>query len=186
MKTKTKYIIGIISFILFMILVAIGYQYLSMKYANLLGHNKKQQHVKAEQFTVYTEKEEPVTLSQLQGKPVILNFWATWCGFCKEEMPAFEELYQKEGTDIHFMMINATDGERETKEKAEQYIKENHFTFPVYYDIEVKTVEQYRINSFPITFFIDKKGNIIKKHIGRITKEILEKEIQNLKEEEKW
>lgn len=125
---------------------------------------------------------EATKLSDFVGKPVVINFWATWCQYCKEEMPYFEEIYKAE-QDIQFMMINATDGEEETKEKAESYIEKNSYTFPIYYDTNLEAVMNYNLYSFPVTVFIDKDGNIRKKHVGLITKEKLQEEINKLKED---
>ena len=97
-------------------------------------------------------------------------------------MPYFEEIYKAE-QDIQFMMINATDGEEETKEKAESYIEKNSYTFPIYYDTNLEAVMNYNLYSFPVTVFIDKDGNIRKKHVGLITKEKLQEEINKLKED---
>lgn len=125
---------------------------------------------------------ETTKLSDFVGKPVVINFWATWCQYCKEEMPYFEEIYKAE-QDIQFMMINATDGEEETKEKAESYIEKNSYTFPIYYDTNLEAVMNYNLYSFPVTVFIDKDGNIRKKYVGLITKEKLQEEINKLKED---
>lgn len=182
MKQGTKWIIITISFIVFMILVAIGYNNIANKYANLFGNKKVQSQKEAVDFSVYDENEEKVNLSNFKGKPVVINFWATWCGYCTKEMPFFEDAYLKE-KDIVFMMINATDGVQETKEKAKQYVKQNNFTFPVYYDKELEATNKYQVYSFPMTLFINKDGNIVTKHIGMITKEKLMEEINKIKEE---
>ena len=72
-------------------------------------------------FTVFDGEGNPVTLESLRGKPVILNFWATWCGYCVMEMPDFQTMYDTYGDEIHFMMVNVTDGYQETKEAASLY-----------------------------------------------------------------
>ena len=69
-------------------------------------------------FTVVDEEGNPVSLSDFFGKPIILNFWASWCGPCKSEMPDFEEAYLEYGDVIQFLMVNCTDGSRETVEGA--------------------------------------------------------------------
>ncbi len=84
----------------------------------------------APDFTVYDVNGNEVSLSDYKGKPVVLNFWATWCYYCKEEMPDFNKAY-KEYPDVQFLMVNATDGVQETKEKAMQYVKDEGFDFPV-------------------------------------------------------
>ena len=76
----------------------------------------------APDFTVYDLEGNPHKLSDFRGKPVILNFWATWCGYCKMEMPDFNEKYQEYGEDVHFLMVNVTDGNQETMETASAFV----------------------------------------------------------------
>ena len=90
----------------------------------------------APDFTAYDENGNQVSLSDYRGKPVVLNFWATWCYYCKEEMPDFNKAYGVY-PDVQFLMVNATDGVQETKEKAMQYVKDEGFNFPVLYDTEM-------------------------------------------------
>ena len=109
-------------------------------------------------FTVYDPEGNAVTLESLRGKPVIVNFWATWCGYCVMEMPDFQEAYEEFGDRIHFMMINVTDGYQETESTARAFIAGQSFTFPVYYDLELSAAGAYGISSMPQTFFIDAEG----------------------------
>ena len=109
-------------------------------------------------FTVYDPDGNAVTLESLRGKPVIINFWATWCGYCVMEMPDFQEAYEEFGDRIHFMMVNVTDGYQETEAAAKAFIAEKGFTFPVYYDLDLSAAGAYGISSMPQTFFIDAEG----------------------------
>ena len=109
-------------------------------------------------FTVYDADGNAVTLESLRGKPVIINFWATWCGYCVMEMPDFQEAYEEFGDRIHFMMINVTDGYQETESAARAFIAGKSFTFPVYYDLDLSAAGAYGISSMPQTFFIDAEG----------------------------
>ena len=92
------------------------------------------QKVFAPDFTVYDADGNEVHLSDFRGKPVVLNFWASWCGPCKMEMPDLEKAYQEYGDQIQFMLVDLTDGSQETVEKASAFIKEQGYTFPVFYD----------------------------------------------------
>ena len=112
-------------------------------------------------FTVYDAEGNPVTLESLRGKPVIMNFWATWCGYCVMEMPDFQSVYETYGDQIHFMMINVTDGFQETQEKAAGFIAEKGFTFPVYYDLELSAASAYGVSAMPVTYFIDAQGQLV-------------------------
>jgi len=113
----------------------------------------------APDFVVYDKDGEEVRLSDFVGKPVILNFWATWCGYCKMHMPVFEEAFQTYGEDIHFVMINLTDGNRETVESASSYIEDTGYSFPVYYDTSYSAAMAYGATSIPVTYFIDADGH---------------------------
>ena len=110
---------------------------------------------------VYDESGSQMRLSQLKGKPVVLNFWASWCEPCKAEMSGFQEAYEKYGDQIHFMMVNMTDGEQETMETARGYIDDQGYTFPVYYDSSSLAAIFYGIQSIPATFFIDAEGYMV-------------------------
>ena len=123
------------------------------------------------------ENGEEYQLSDFKGKPVVLNFWASWCGPCKSEMPDFEKAYQKYKDEISFLMVNLTDGSRETVEKASAHVKEQGYSFPVYYDTMSEAAMTYGVYSIPTSYFIDKEGNIIAHAQGAIDKENLEKGI---------
>ena len=134
----------------------------------------------APDFTVYDEDGNSHKLSDFRGKPVILNFWATWCGFCEAEMPAFEEKYRQYGDQIQFLMVNVTDGQRETVEKAAAFIAERGFTFPVYYDTELRAAFSYNTSSLPVTYFLDAEGYFVAWQQGMLTADILQKGVDLL------
>ena len=115
----------------------------------------------APDFTFYDLEGNAHTLSEYAGKPVILNFWASWCGPCKSEMPDIEGAYKTYGADIHFIMVNLTDGVSETVETASGYISGQGYTFPVYYDLDLAGAEAYKVTGIPVTYFIDANGNIV-------------------------
>lgn len=120
-----------------------------------------QQLQQAPDFVVTDIDGNEVKLSDFQGKPVIVNFWASWCGPCKSEMPDFEEMYQQYGEEIHFVMVNMTDGSRETVEVASEFIAEQGYTFPVYFDTQYSAAITYGVTSIPATYFIDAQGNAV-------------------------
>lgn len=124
-------------------------------------------------FTVYDTDRNPVKLSDFFGKPIIINFWATWCPHCVDEMPLFEEKFKEYGEDIQFLMIDSVDGVRETEEKGEQFIADNGFTFPVYYDTDGDAATVYAVYSLPTSVFIDKDGEVIAYQPGKLTEEML-------------
>lgn len=131
----------------------------------------------APDFTVLDGDGNEVRLSDFTGKPVILNFWASWCPPCKSEMPDFDAAYEQYGGEIQFMMINLTDGSRETVETAKAYIEEQGYGFPVYYDTIPDAAITYGIMSVPATFFIDAERVPVARATGAIDGETLEKGI---------
>ena len=134
-------------------------------------------------FTVYDAAGEPVTLESLRGKPVIVNFWATWCGYCVMEMPDFQAAYEEFGDQIHFMMVNVTDGYQETEAAARAFIAEKGFTFPVYYDLDLSAAGAYGVSSMPVTFFIDAEGMAVAYGRGALDAASLRQGIDMLLEE---
>ncbi len=116
--------------------------------------------VKAADFTVVDIDEVPTTLSSKEGKPVVVNFWASWCSPCKAELPDFEQAYLDYGDDVEFMIVNLTNVS-ETVEKASEYINSQGYTFPVYYDVDQIANDAYGITSIPTTLFIDSEGYIV-------------------------
>ena len=120
-----------------------------------------------------------ITLSSFKGKPVVLNFWASWCGPCKMEMPHFEKMYKELGDEVEFVMVNLTYG-RETMANAKNYVDTNGFTFNVYYDTQGKASTAYNISSIPMTVFIDKDGKLVERKIGTLSEAQLRTRIENI------
>lgn len=133
-------------------------------------------------FTVYDLDGNAHKLSDFRGKPVILNFWATWCGYCQVEMPDFDEKFKEYGDDIHFIMLNVTDGTRETMETASAFIAENGYSFPVYYDTDLDATLSYKTSSLPVTYLLDADGNFVARKQGMMTAETLQRGIDILLE----
>ena len=139
--------------------------------------NEPAELTKAFDFTVYDEEGNAVKLSDFEGKPVVLNFWASWCGPCKSEMPDFEEAYGEYGEEIQFLMVNMTDGYQETIESAKKLITDSGYTFPVYYDTDLEAAKAYSVYSIPVTYFIDKDGYMTAYAQGALDKATLQKGI---------
>jgi cytochrome c biogenesis protein CcmG, thiol:disulfide interchange protein DsbE len=119
----------------------------------------------APDFTLETLDGERVTLSDLRGKVVLLNFWATWCPPCRAEMPAFQETYiEYEDEDFVILAVNATT--QDSLEDITAFIAEYGLSFPIVLDIEGEANRLYQVQSLPTSFFIDEEGIISEVVIG--------------------
>ncbi|MEG2038076.1 MAG: redoxin domain-containing protein, partial [Ruthenibacterium sp.] len=114
----------------------------------------------APDFSLVDADGNRVLLSDYFGKPIVLNFWASWCPPCKAELPDFETVWAELGGEISFLMVNATDGKRETEEIARAFLADAGYAFPAFYDSEQEGVMAYGVSSLPRTLFIDKDGNL--------------------------
>ncbi len=142
--------------------------------------NPEEQTAEVVDFTMLNAEGEPVAFSELLGKPVILNFWATWCGPCQSEMPHIQEAYEQYGEDIGFVLVNLTDGKRDTMDTVKEFVAANGYTFPVYFDTEKKGAYAYGAYSIPLTYFMDAQGAVVSGRLGAMTREDLMEQIQLL------
>lgn len=124
-------------------------------------------------FSVIDMNGNQVNLSDFFGKPIVVNFWTTWCSSCRTEMPAFEELYQIYGDDVVFLMVNLTDGVQDTQGSVKRFVDEAGYTFPVYCDITYSAAKAYGIYSIPETLFINADGEIADRYIGAMNESTL-------------
>lgn len=185
MNKKLKWFIAVILCIVVFIGIYFLYGYLKNHYEpqQLADDQSSEQSASAHlapDFTVTDSAGNQVKLSNYFGKPIVLNFWASWCYYCKVEMPDFETAYKKY-PDVQFLMVNITDGHQETKQSAADFIADSGFTFPVLYDEQLDAAKKYGTNSLPMTVFIDKNGELVTYANGKLSLENLEKAISMIK-----
>lgn len=128
-------------------------------------------------FTLYDNYGNQHTLSEYKGKTVFLNFWATWCPPCREEMPYIEELYKEYNEnkdDVIILGVASPNLGREgTEEHITEFLKDNEMTFPVVFDEKGSLMQGYGMNAFPSTLIIDKEGYITRYIPGAMNKETM-------------
>lgn len=184
MKQKWGWIIGIA--VLAVLLAAAAFLYPRLAEKNEVmpdqnasetaGPPQAQNTVSAPEIVLSDAEGSEIDFSSIRGdKPAVINFWSSKCPPCRSEMPDFEKAYQKYGDTVQFIMINVYGALGETETSGKEYIAEEGYTFPVYYDMDQSATITYGINSFPTSYFIDASGNIVTGARGAITESMLEK-----------
>ena len=116
-------------------------------------------------FALTSLDDRSIGLVDFDGKPVILNFWASWCPPCKAEMPAFQQASMEfSHTDLQIIAVNATS--QDSLINVRQFVDQYDITFPIPLDLTGAITMDYLVHSLPTTFFIDKNGIIVDVIIG--------------------
>ena len=131
---------------------------------------------KAYNFKMTDTKGNETTLKALNGKPIVLNFWASWCPPCKEELDDFENMYRQYRNKINFVMLSVD----EDINDALALIAEKGYTFPVYHDSLGEGSFYYSVSSIPQTYFINSDGYVTNSQIGMISASALENGIKSI------
>jgi thiol-disulfide isomerase/thioredoxin len=124
----------------------------------------------APQFTLPNLYGQQVSLSDFHNKPVMVNFWATWCVPCRNEMPEIENVYRmRQDYGLEVLAINL----KESKDIVEKYVKNNDFSFQILLDEAGEVSDEFQLFGLPTTYFIDKEGVIQYSYMGEMTGEII-------------
>ena len=117
----------------------------------------------APSFTLPSRAGDTVSLAQLKGKVVMLNFWASWCGPCRQEMPLLDQMHKRYSA-LGFTLVGVN-VDANSKD-AEEWLSKTPVSFPVLFDRESKVSAMYEVSAMPSTVFIDRKGNVRYLHRG--------------------
>jgi thiol-disulfide isomerase/thioredoxin len=118
----------------------------------------------------------PLKLSGLRGKPVLVNFWGTWCPPCRAEMPELEKLYSKYKDQVDFVGVSM--GPRDEPAGVDQFVKLNKYSWTFIHDTDSSVSINYQVQGIPSTFFVDKTGIIRSIHVGGADAATLENGLQ--------
>jgi thiol-disulfide isomerase/thioredoxin len=124
----------------------------------------------APDFKLETLSGESIQLSELRGKPVVINFWATWCGPCIEEMPTIEKYYHQYKNDFRILAVN----DDEPAADVEKFVRDMGLTFDILLDPGAKVQSLYRLRGYPTSFIVDAEGIVRVQHIGPMSEKQLE------------
>lgn len=130
----------------------------------------------APNFALISLTGETIQLADYGGKPVLLNFWATWCAPCRLEMPAFQNRFDEAAGDLAIIAINNA----ETPSDVQAFVDELGLTFDILLDPEAKIQRLYLVRGYPTSVLIDAEGVIRAQHIGLMTEEQLDGYLQEI------
>lgn len=165
---------------IFILLVGLGFGLLMAGIILLTGSNSPQPEARQQQlppsvgspaadFSLQTLNGGTQKLSDLRGKPVMINFWATWCPPCEAEMPMFQQYAEKYADQLVILGVNYA----EEKDLVADFVQDYGLTFPILLDSDGSVAYQYYVRSYPSTFFVDADGVVRSQHLGLMSEELL-------------
>lgn len=127
----------------------------------------------APDIELMTLDQKKVKLSSYKGKKIILNFWATWCPPCQDEIPALEKFYQMHNNEIEILGVADFIGEKKDLDFVKSFVKKNNMNYPVLLDEKGDNFRKYGVISIPTTFLISPSGEVLYKQIGPLNEKQL-------------
>lgn len=132
-------------------------------------------------FSLLDREGNEIKLSALKGKVIFINFFTTWCSFCKQEMPHIQEVYdQYKDKDIVILAVDVLAAEKVDIEGVNKFIDELGYTFPILYDVDGTISVRYNVSALPTTYIIDKEGFIADFIEGAMDKKTMVEKIENV------
>ena len=175
LSKQVKAILGILLFVAAMVAIIFVYNlFLDRVYIpeNIAESQSDMQ--LAPDFTMEDEQGNQVRLSDFRGKPVVLNFWASWCPSCVIETPYFDALYQEMGDEIQILKVNLIGSNGETRSHVGAFMDDGGYSFPVFFDTLQEGSMFYSVRFLPMTFFINSDGYLIAHARGAVDDTILQ------------
>jgi len=123
--------------------------------------------MQAPDFTLTNMNDKEVSLSDYRGQKVFLNFWASWCPPCREEMPDIQKLHEEYGEEVVILAVNVG----ENKSTAANFMMQNGLNFSVLLDSNKSTAQNYLVRGIPTSYFLDTNGVIKEKVVGAVSYE---------------
>ena len=157
-----------------------------MSFSLFAAKSNKNEDVKVPNIVLQDQYAKKHNLADYKGKVVVINFWATWCGYCVREMPDFEKVYKEFGSNSKDVIIIGIAGPKSklnannidvSKEEVTAFLKKKNITYPTLMDETGKTFHDYGVRAFPTTYVINKKGFLEGYVSGAITADQLKKAI---------
>lgn len=134
---------------------------------------------RAPDFTLESLEGEPVSLSSFQGRPVVINFWASWCPPCREEMPHLQAAVEAD-PELVVLAVDATHTERRAEDVV-AFVEHHGLTFPVALDPDGAVNELYLVRALPTSYFVDRSGIIRARYLGALTPRTLEENLKGIR-----